>query len=149
MATSAHSMSDLIDDVTPVSNQSARLFVIDTPAAVSADEPLNDTYLTDERWKRIAPLLPGKDGAPGRHGRDNRLFVEAVFWMVRTNATWRSLPPQFGKWYTIYTRFRRWMQHGVWADVLKALAADGPCEYFYDEGAIRYQPVQPRAGENI
>ncbi len=148
MATSAHSRSKPID-AEPVSKQSARLFVIDTPAPVSADASLNVSYLTDERWKRIAPLLPGNDGAPGRHGRDNRLFIEAVFWMIRTGATWRSLPPKFGKWYTIYTRFHRWMQHGVWAGVLNALAADKPCEYFYDEGYIRYEPAQQRAGENV
>jgi transposase len=107
----------------------------------------NAFYLTDERWKRIAALLPGKEGDPGRHGRDNRLFIEAVFWMIRTDATWRNLPQQFGKWYTIYTRFHRWMQNGVWADVLDALAVEETCEYFYKEGSIRYEPAQRRAGK--
>ncbi len=39
--------------------------------------------LNDEQWQRIAPLVPGKDGDPGRSGKDNRLFVEAVLWLVR------------------------------------------------------------------
>jgi hypothetical protein len=35
--------------------------------------------LTDEEWRRIEPLIPGKKGDKGRHGADNRLFVDAVF----------------------------------------------------------------------
>jgi transposase len=52
--------------------------------------------LKDEQWERIAPLLPGKAGDPGRTGSDNRLFLEAVLWMVRTGAPWRDLPEAFG-----------------------------------------------------
>lgn len=95
-------------------------------------------YLSEERWALIADRLPGKEGAPGRHGRDNRLFIEAVFWIVRTGWPWRSLPPRFGKWYTNYARFRRWTQKRVWPGVLNALKADPTCEYFYEGGAIRH-----------
>ena len=40
--------------------------------------------LTDEQWGRIAHLIPGKPGDPGRTGDDNRLFVDAIVWMART-----------------------------------------------------------------
>jgi transposase len=43
--------------------------------------------LKDEHWELIAPLLPGKAGDPGRCGSDNRQFLEAVLWIVRTGAT--------------------------------------------------------------
>jgi len=101
---------------------------------------LTDYYLTDERWALIASRLPGKEGDPGCHGRDNRLFIEAVFWIVRTGSPWRRLPPHFGKWYTNYTRFRRWTQKRVWPRVLNALRADESCEYFYEKGVIRHAP---------
>src|SRR4051794_9834616 len=42
--------------------------------------------LRDDQWERIAPLVPGKVGDPGRSGADNRLFVEAVLWIVRVGA---------------------------------------------------------------
>lgn len=100
-----------------------------------------DYYLTDDRWALIASRVPGKEGDCGCHGRDNRLFIEAVFWMVRTGSHWRRLPPDFGKWYTIYTRYRRWTQKRVWPDVLNALAADETCEYFYEDGKILYAPM--------
>ena len=101
-----------------------------------------DYYLTDERWALIASRLPGKEGDPGCHGRDNRLFIEAVFWIARTGSPWRRLPAHFGKWYTNYTRFRRWTQKRVWAGVLNALAADESCEYFFEEGVIRHAPLR-------
>jgi transposase len=42
--------------------------------------------LTDGQWQRIEPLIPGKKGDKGRHGADNRLFVDAVLWLVRAGA---------------------------------------------------------------
>ncbi len=104
---------------------------------------MTDCYFSDERWALIASHVPGKEGDPGCHGRDNRLFIEAVFWIVRTGSSWRKLPPHFGKWYTNYTRFRRWTQKRVWPGLLNALAEDETCEYFYEDGAIRYTPRRP------
>jgi len=101
---------------------------------------LTDYYLTDERWALIASRLPGKEGDPGCHGRDNRQFLEAVFWIARTGSPWRNLPPQFGKWCTAYARFRRWTQKRVWPEIMTALAQDESCEYFLEGGAIRYAP---------
>ncbi len=87
------------------------------------------TILNQEQWERIAPELPGKVGDPGATASDNRLFVEAVLWIARTGAPWRDLPREFGKWYSIYTRFWRWAQKGVWERVFKALSDDPDFEY--------------------
>ena len=48
--------------------------------------------ITDENYQRIADLLPGKPGDPGRTASDNRHFVNAVLWMARSGAAWRDLP---------------------------------------------------------
>src|SRR5580704_14455234 len=64
--------------------------------------------LSDGQWERVAPRLPGKPGDPGRSGQDNRGFVEAVLWIARTGAPWRDLHPEFGRWNSIFRRFRRW-----------------------------------------
>ncbi|MGJ0502461.1 MAG: transposase [Methylocystis sp.] len=84
-----------------------------------------EQYLSEEHWQAVAPVLPGKAGDPGCSGRDNRLFLEAVFWVIRTGSPWRSLPPQFGKWYTAYTRYHRWDRKGVWENVIAALGQNG------------------------
>ena len=80
--------------------------------------------LTDAQWARIEKLVPGKDGDKGRHGEDNRLFVDAVLWILRSGAPWRFLPDEFGKWNSVYMRFMRWSRAGRWESLFKALADD-------------------------
>ena len=83
--------------------------------------------LRDDQWERIARLVPGKVGDPGRSGADNRLFVEAVLWIVRVGAPWRDLPKAFGKWNSVFQRFRRWVKAGVFDRIFEALSDDAIC----------------------
>ena len=80
--------------------------------------------LSNEQWRRIEPLIPGKEGDRGRHGEDNRLFVDAVLWLVRAGAPWRDLPKEFGNWNSVFQRFRRWAKKGVWKSLFNALVED-------------------------
>ncbi len=92
--------------------------------------------LRDDQWKRIAPLLPGKVGDAGRTGADNRLFVEAVLWIVRVGAPWRDLPEAFGNWNSVFQRFRRWVKAGVFDRIFEALSDDADFEYVIVDGTI-------------
>lgn len=94
------------------------------------------TCLSDERFARIEGELPGKASDPGQTARDNRLFVEAVLWIARTGCPWRDLPAEFGKWFSVYTRFWRWSQKGVWERVFEALSDDPDFEYVMIDGTI-------------
>ena len=80
--------------------------------------------LRDDQWQRIEPLLPGKATDRGVTAKDNRLFVEAVLWILRTGSPWRDLPPELGNWHNTYTRFSRWGEKGVWQRVVDALSGD-------------------------
>ena len=97
---------------------------------------MNRWVLKDEQWERVAPLLPGKAGDPGRTGSDSRLFLEAVLWMVRTGAPWRDLPEAFGSWNTVFRRFRRWAQTGVVERLFQSLSGDPDFEYALIDGTI-------------
>ena len=85
--------------------------------------------LTDAQWERIGELLPGKVSDPGRTGEDNRRFVNAVLWVLRSGAHWHDLPERYGKWKTVHTRFARWAKSGIWEKVFTALIADRRNEY--------------------
>ncbi len=85
------------------------------------DAPHRRHDITDKMWKVLAPLLPGQAGQWGGIARDNREFINAVSWVLRTGAPWRDLPPDYGKWITVYQRFRRWRNDGVWEKILEAV----------------------------
>ena len=55
--------------------------------------------ISDRAWKLLEePHLPGRYGAWGRVAKDNRQFINAVAWILRTGAPWRDLPPDYGDW---------------------------------------------------
>ncbi len=90
----------------------------------------------DMAWEKVAPLLPGKASDPGATGKDNRLFIEAVLWRVRTGVPWRDLPGAFGKWNSVFQRFRRWVKGGVFERVFAGLSGEPDFEYALIDGTI-------------
>lgn len=49
-------------------------------------------------------------------------MFEAMIFILRTGIPWRDLPFRFGPWGSVYTRWRRWCQRGLWARLLKVLS---------------------------
>jgi transposase len=92
--------------------------------------------LSDAQWQRMKGRIPGKDGDRGRSGQDNRLFVDAVLWVLRTGSPWRDLPAEFGNWNSVFQRFRRWAKKGVWESLFKALVEDPDYEYLMIDATI-------------
>jgi putative transposase len=92
--------------------------------------------LSDQQWKRIEKLCKGKPEDPGGTSADNRMFVEAVLWIARTGAGWRDLPGIFGNWNSVFVRFNRWSQGGVWHAIFAALADDPDFEYLILDSTI-------------
>lgn len=92
--------------------------------------------LRDDQWNRIAHMLPGKPMDRGRTAADNRLFVEAVMWVLRTGSPWRDLPERFGPWNSVYKRFSRWSLSKVWHRVFAELAVYADFEEIYLDGTI-------------
>jgi transposase len=81
--------------------------------------------LTDEQWAKLAPLLPPARPATGRPNHDHRTILNGILWRLRTGAPWRDLPERYGPWQTVYSRFRRWQQAGIWERVLAVLTEVG------------------------
>ncbi len=93
-------------------------------------------WLRDDQFDRLAALLPGKAGDPGRSAADNRMFIEAVLWLARTGSPWRDLPTEFGAWNNVYQRFSRWSRRGVWHRVFAELAQDADFEEVFIDSTI-------------
>ncbi|MDH2348127.1 MULTISPECIES: IS5 family transposase [unclassified Bradyrhizobium] len=92
--------------------------------------------LTDAQWAKMEPHCLGKPGDPGRSGKDNRLFVEAVLWIARTGSPWRDLPAMFGHWNSTFTRFRDWVKADVWKRLFEAISDDPDMEYAMVDATI-------------
>ena len=69
--------------------------------------------ISDDCWAQIRSAVDVVTRR-GPKGEDKRLFLEAVIWILRTGAPWRDLPSIFGKWGTVYRRYRRWALAGSW-----------------------------------
>lgn len=93
--------------------------------------------LTDEEWARLEPHLSGKPTDPGRTAEDNRLFLNAVYWIARTGAPWRDLPERFGPWERTYRRFSRWAQKGIWKKVFEAVQVPDLDQAMIDSTVVR------------
>jgi transposase len=78
--------------------------------------------LTEEVWAVIGPLLPAENGRGCRLAQDNRRYFEGMMWMARTGAQWRHLPDEYRKWNSVFQRYRRWVQVGVFEAMLETLA---------------------------
>lgn len=97
--------------------------------------------ISDEVWALLEPLLPGRKGTWGGNARDNRTFINAVFWILRTGAPWRDLPPDYGSWNNVNRRFCRWRDRGVWEKVLEALIDSPDYEWLMiDASHIKVHP---------
>ena len=98
---------------------------------------LRDRFLlSDSQWRLIEPYCLGKKRDPGRTGNNTRLFLEAVLWIARTGAPWRDLPAEFGKWNSVFSRFRHWVKREAFYNIFKALSADSDFEYTMIDGTI-------------
>jgi len=80
--------------------------------------------LTDDQWQQLAPLLPPQRPATGRPAKDHRTVLNGIVWILRSGAPWRDLPERYGSWQTVYSRFRRWQEAGLWDRILLTLQAD-------------------------
>ena len=79
--------------------------------------------LSEAEWRLLKDLLPAERGRKSRPAHDNRTIVNGILWRLRTGAPWRDVPEKYGKWMTVYQRFRRWSEAGIW----EAVASDaGP-----------------------
>ena len=97
--------------------------------------------LPDEQWAIIWAFLQDYQGIYLGTERQCRRFVEGVLWILRSGAQWRLLPAQYGKWNTLYKRFMRWCEKGVWEALLAHVAADPDREaLMLDSTIIRAHP---------
>jgi transposase len=80
-------------------------------------------WLSDEQWCSIQPLLPMD--VRGKARVDDRRVISGIVFVIKSGCRWCDCPPEYGPAKTIYNRFVRWAERGVWERLFRALARRG------------------------
>ena len=95
-------------------------------------------WFSDAQWELIAPLLPG--GTRGKERVDDRRVLSGIVHALRCGGRWADCPRDvYGPKKTLYNRFVRWAERGVWEGIFAALAGAGeaPDRLFIDSSCIK------------
>jgi hypothetical protein len=95
------------------------------PARAAPPPAAPEVELTDAEWCLIHPLLPPQQPPTGRPRHDHRTVLAGILWVVRSEASWRAMPTEYGKWETAYQRYRLWCATGLWPRILAELTGAG------------------------
>ena len=102
--------------------------------------------ITDSEWSRVVDLLPPENtGKRGRPSKDNRTILNGMIWIARSGAPWRDLPERYGPWKTVYSRFRKWIEDGIFDNIIRVLSMDVDLSELSLDGSI-VQAHQHSAG---
>jgi len=77
-------------------------------------------WFSDEQWGRIAPMLP--KNTRGLKRVDDRRVLSGIVHVLKSGGRWADCPADYGPKKTIYNRFVRWAERGIWEDIFAALA---------------------------
>ena len=99
---------------------------------------MDQFWLTDEQFAKIAPLLP--NDTRGKERVDDRRVISGIVHVLKSGGRWTDAPREvYGPKKTLYNRFVRWAAKGVWVGLFEALAQAGgpPSQVLIDSTAVK------------
>jgi transposase len=83
-----------------------------------------EAFIRADQFERVYGVLRQEGKIHTREREKVRVFLEGVFWVARSGAQWRFLPAEYGEWNSVYKRFARWDDLGVWGRLFNQVADD-------------------------
>ena len=62
--------------------------------------------------------------------------MNGIFYILRTGAPWRDLPERYGPATTVYNRYVRWCERGIWQGIFDALAQESEDALIFIDATI-------------
>ena len=78
-------------------------------------------WLSDAQMARLEPFFPKSQGKPRV---DNRRVLSGLIFINRNGLRWRDAPKEYGPHKTLYNRWKRWSDKGIFAQMTASLGAD-------------------------
>ena len=97
---------------------------------------MSNFTLKPDQWTKILGFLRDCPDVRVADEEDCKRFVNAVLWMARAGAPWRMLPESYGNWNSIYKRFVRWTEKGVWSRMQESFADDPDMEFILIDSTV-------------
>ena len=83
---------------------------------------MSDLYwLNDDQMARLVPYFPKSHGKPRV---DDRRVLSGIIFINRNGLRWRDAPKEYGPHKTLYNRWKRWSEKGIFAQIMMGLAAE-------------------------
>ena len=78
-------------------------------------------WLSDAQMARLEPFFPKSHGKPRV---DDRRVLSGIIFINRNGLRWRDAPMEYGPHKTLYSRWKRWSEKGIFARMMAGLAAE-------------------------
>ena len=75
-------------------------------------------YIAEKDWEQIYKFLQLEKRIHSRDEASLRRFMEGIWYMARSGCQWRLLPPYYGYWRSVHSRFQEWAERGLWSRML-------------------------------
>jgi len=94
-------------------------------------------WFDDEQWSKVKSHLPTNQRGPERH--DDRRILSGIMHVQKVGCRWKDCPSEYGPHKTIYNRFARWSERGIWQNIFAAVAAssDTPGQVALDSSHVK------------
>ena len=109
---------------------------------------MSTVKLPNEQWSKILEFLRSCPDVYVGKEVNCRRFIEAVHWISHSGAQWRLLPERYGNWNSVYKRFARWCEKGVWERMHHHFIQDPDMEnLIIDSTIVRAHPCAAGASK--
>lgn len=93
-------------------------------------------YIRKDAFEKLFTLLSSMENVYCKDKEKTRIFLEAVYFIMRTGAQWGSLPRHYGKYKSVHRRFISWAKRGIWEKIFSNFSQDIDSESFMIDGTV-------------